>query len=243
MLLSGVKRALSFGPSSRGSVSCTGDNGSQDSLLSSTFVPLPHDTMGSSHYLAHDDILAATDGDHISICTTEEMEKYESLHRREFAHTRIYDMSLLERVGLDEKLPTILWTISWGKLYDEPRLDSCLLTLEFLMTFETVDKNMKSLVNFCLFGKSFGCDFSHFSKLLDFPKSCCDTSGVTVATTVLYNVSLCSIEAGMKSWTCLVCIVSAVWFEFQIQTQFLFLNQFILTLVLELQFMHTSVPN
>jgi hypothetical protein len=27
-------------------------------------------------------------------------------------------------------------------------------------------------VKFCLFKKSFGCDFSHFSKLLDFSKSC-----------------------------------------------------------------------
>jgi hypothetical protein len=48
------------------------------------------------------------DGDDISIHTTDEMEKYESLHRREFAHTHIYDMSLLERVGLDEERPTIL---------------------------------------------------------------------------------------------------------------------------------------
>jgi hypothetical protein len=45
------------------------------------------------------------------------------------------------------------------KLYDEPRLGSCLLTLEFLMTFETIEKNRKSFVKFRLFGKSFGCDF------------------------------------------------------------------------------------
>jgi hypothetical protein len=58
------------------------------------------------------------------------------------------------------------------KVYDEPRLGSCLLTLEFHITFETVEKNRKSFVKFCLFKKSFGCDFSHFSKLLDFSKSC-----------------------------------------------------------------------
>jgi hypothetical protein len=40
------------------------------------------------------------------------------------------------------------------------------------MTFETVEKNKKSFMKFHLFGKSFGCDFSRFSKLLDFPKSC-----------------------------------------------------------------------
>jgi hypothetical protein len=40
------------------------------------------------------------------------------------------------------------------------------------MTFETVEKNRKSFVKFHLFGKSFSCDFSRFSKLLDFSKSC-----------------------------------------------------------------------
>jgi hypothetical protein len=34
---------------------------------------------GVDGYLAHDDIPMATDGDDISICSTEEMEKYESL--------------------------------------------------------------------------------------------------------------------------------------------------------------------
>jgi hypothetical protein len=81
-------------------------------------------------------------------------------------------VNLLERIGLDEELPNILWTIGWGKLYEEPRLCSRLLTLEFLMTFEIVEKNRKSFVKFCVFRKSFGCDFPHFSELLGFSKSC-----------------------------------------------------------------------
>jgi hypothetical protein len=135
-------------------------------------VPSPHGAAGSSHYLTHDDIPKDMDSDDISIRTTEEMEKYESLRHREFAHTHVYDVNLLERVGLDEELPTIIWTVGWGKLYDEPHLGSCFLTLEFLMSFETVEKNRKSFVKFRLFQKSFGCDFSHFSKLIDFSKSC-----------------------------------------------------------------------
>jgi hypothetical protein len=107
-LLSGVKRALVSSPSSRGSGSCSGDNGSQDSPRASCFLPSPHGTTGSSRYLAHDDVLEATNGDDISIRTTEEMERYESLRHREFAHTRVYDVNLLERVSLDEELPTIL---------------------------------------------------------------------------------------------------------------------------------------
>jgi hypothetical protein len=50
----------------------------------------------------------ATDGDNISICSTEEMEKYESLCQREFGHTHVYDVNLLERVRMDEELPLIL---------------------------------------------------------------------------------------------------------------------------------------
>jgi hypothetical protein len=128
--------------------------------------------MGSSCYLAHDDVPEATDSDNISIRTTEEMEKYKSLYHREFAHTRVYDVNLLGRAGLDEELPTIHRTISWGKLYDEPRLGLHLLTLEFVMTFEIVEKNRKSFMKFHLFGKPFGCDFYYFNELLDFSKSC-----------------------------------------------------------------------
>jgi hypothetical protein len=72
---------------------------------------------------------------------------------------------------LDEELPTILQTIGWGKLYDEPRQGLCLLTLEFLMTFEIVEKDRKLFVKFCLLEKSFGYDLSHFSELLDFSKA------------------------------------------------------------------------
>jgi hypothetical protein len=171
-LLSGVKRALSSGPSSRCCGSCSVDNRSQDSPRSSSFVPLLHGTTGSSRYLAHDDIPEATNGNNISNHTTEEMETYKSLDYREFAHTRVYDVNLLERVGLDEELPTILRTIGWGNVYDGPRLGSHLLTLEYLMTFERVEKNRKSFMKFRLFRKSYGCDFSRFSELLDFSKSC-----------------------------------------------------------------------
>jgi hypothetical protein len=70
-----------------------------------------------------------------------EMEKYESLRLRELAHTHVYDVNLLERVGLDEELPTILRTVGWGKLYDKPHLGSRLLTLEFFIVTPTFYKN------------------------------------------------------------------------------------------------------
>jgi hypothetical protein len=58
------------------------------------------------------------------------------------------------------------------KLSGEPRQGSRLLSLEFLIAFEIVEKGRKLFVKFLLFGKSFGCDLSRFSELLDFSKSC-----------------------------------------------------------------------
>jgi hypothetical protein len=106
-LIGGVKQAISSGPSSRGSGSCSGD-GSQDSAWSSSFEPSPHKTGGSICYLAHDDIPMATEGDEISIRSNEEMEKHESLHQQEFGHTHVYDVNLLKRVGTHEEPPLIL---------------------------------------------------------------------------------------------------------------------------------------
>jgi hypothetical protein len=40
------------------------------------------------------------------------------------------------------------------------------------MTIEIVEKNRKSFMKFCLFGMLFGCDFSRFSELPNFSKSC-----------------------------------------------------------------------
>jgi hypothetical protein len=76
---------------------------------------------GLIRYLADDDVPMATDGDNISIHSTEEMEKYESLHQREFGNTHVYDVNLLESVGMDEELPLILWTTGWGKHYGGDR--------------------------------------------------------------------------------------------------------------------------
>jgi hypothetical protein len=106
-LIGGVKRAFSSGPSSRGSSSCSGDR-SQDSARSSSFMPSPHKTGGSIRYRTHDDVRMAMDSDDISICSTEEMEKYESPCQREFGHTHVYNVNLLEGVGMDEELPLIL---------------------------------------------------------------------------------------------------------------------------------------
>jgi hypothetical protein len=60
------------------------------------------------------------------------------------------------------------------------------------MTSETVEKNRKSVVKFLLFGKSFGCDFSCFSELLDFSKSCLPKSGaIRIFNKVEFSDAIC----------------------------------------------------
>jgi hypothetical protein len=53
----------------------------------------------------------ATNSDDMSICSTVEMEKYESLRQREFGHTRVYEVNLLERVGMDKEILLVIRTI------------------------------------------------------------------------------------------------------------------------------------
>jgi hypothetical protein len=75
-------------------------------------------------------------------------------------------------VGLDIELPTVIRSIGWGKLYDEPRSGSRILTLKFLMTFETYDHDGNPWVCFHLFGETYQFHFPHFSELMDFSRNC-----------------------------------------------------------------------
>jgi hypothetical protein len=88
--------------------------------------------------------------DNISIRNHKELARLEYLRVWEFAHACVYDVSLLEGVGLDIELPTIIWSFGWGKLYDEPRSGSHILILEFLMTFETYEHDGNPWVHFRL---------------------------------------------------------------------------------------------
>jgi hypothetical protein len=124
----------------------------------------------------HVEMTLIDDDNDTSIHSDEELAKFESLHMREFAHTRVYNVSLLERVGLDIEVPTVIRSIGWGKLYDEPRSGSRILTLEFLMTFETYEHDVNPWVCFCLFGETYQFDFPHFRELIDFSRSCLSES-------------------------------------------------------------------
>jgi hypothetical protein len=69
----------------------------------------------------------------ISIHTHEELTRFKSLHHREYAHTHIYDVSLLERVGMDLKPPIIFRMVGWEKPLKVPHSGSHLLSLKFFL--------------------------------------------------------------------------------------------------------------
>jgi hypothetical protein len=168
----GLKKIFSPGTSHHGSDSHSLSDGmSLDSWQFLSSMPPQHEATPLGHYPVHVE-MPPIDDDDISICSHEEMARFKTLCLREFAPTHVYDVSLLEHVGLDIKLPTIIRSIGWGKLYDEPRSGSCILTLKFLMTFEIYEHDGNLWVHFLLFGETNQVGFPHFSELLDFTRNC-----------------------------------------------------------------------
>jgi hypothetical protein len=54
------------------------------------------------------------DDDDISIYTSEELERLDSLRVQEFVHTRVYDVHVLKKGEMDVDLPTLFRTIGWS---------------------------------------------------------------------------------------------------------------------------------
>ena len=148
---------------------------SLDSAQSSSYVPSPHGAAQSSGHLAQSGDSGYESDNDIALNSADDWERFESLRRREFVHTRVYEMGLLEKVGMDTELRDVFHSIGWENLFEAPQPGSRFLTLEFLTTFESFLRGRKSMVSFRLFGKGFEFDLARFSELLDFCTSCSPT--------------------------------------------------------------------
>jgi hypothetical protein len=82
---------------------------SLDSQRFSSSMPPQHEVAPSSHHHVHVEMPPIDDDNDISIRSHEQLARFESLRVWEFAHTRVYNVSLLECVGLDIELPTVIW--------------------------------------------------------------------------------------------------------------------------------------
>jgi hypothetical protein len=73
------------------------DNVLLDLLRSFSFVPSWHRAAQLSYSPPHTRAHNIMDDDDISIYTSEELQRLESLRVREFVHTRVYDVNLLNK--------------------------------------------------------------------------------------------------------------------------------------------------
>jgi hypothetical protein len=146
------------------------DSMSLDSRRFSSSMPPQHEVVLSSHHPIHVEMPLIDDD--ISIHSLKDLARFEFLYVQEFAHSHIYDVSLLQCVGLDIEHPTVIRSIGRRKLYDAPCSGSRILSLEFLMNFETYEHDRNPWVHFCLFGETYQFDFPHFSELMDFSRNC-----------------------------------------------------------------------
>jgi hypothetical protein len=117
----GLKKIFSHDTSHHGLGSHSLSDGMSLNLwLFLSSMPLQHEVVPLSHHPMHMEMPLKEDNDDISICSHEELARFESLHVQEFAHTHVYDVSLLERVGLGIKLPTVIRSIGWGNCTMSP---------------------------------------------------------------------------------------------------------------------------
>jgi hypothetical protein len=108
-----MKKIFSPGTSYHGAGSHSPSDGmSFDSQQFLSSMPPQHEAMPLSHHPMHVEMPLIDNNDNdISIRSHKELARFEPLHVREFAHLHIYDMSLLEHVGLDIELPTVIQSI------------------------------------------------------------------------------------------------------------------------------------
>jgi hypothetical protein len=108
-LCRGLKKIFSPGTSHHGSGSHSPSDGMMlNSWWFSSSMPPQHEATLSSHDPVHMEMPPIDDNDDISIRSHKELARFEFLRVCEFAHTHVYDVSLLEHVGLDIELPAII---------------------------------------------------------------------------------------------------------------------------------------
>jgi hypothetical protein len=84
----------------------------------------------------------ATDGDDISIRSTVEMKKYESLLEQEFGHTHVYDVNLLEGLEWTKSFPS-----SSRLLVGENSMEGIGLFERWMDDFATVQTEMQASID------------------------------------------------------------------------------------------------
>jgi hypothetical protein len=93
---------------------------------------------------------------------------FQQLKDREFAHTKVYDNTLLNETGLISEFGEAFDAIGWGNFWHAWEEGSKFFTLEFLSTLSTDSSGVK----FRLFNEEHDLTWGHLSVALGFNSNC-----------------------------------------------------------------------
>jgi hypothetical protein len=111
-------------------------------------------------------LLTAT---HLALRDLREKNIYNKLKSRSFIHTLVFDEVFHYGTGMATKLNTIFQFFGWSSFASIAELESKLLTIEFLCTFQLTQTG----VYFRLFTQEYCLTWRNLSDLLGFPANTC----------------------------------------------------------------------
>jgi hypothetical protein len=104
----------------------------------------------------------------IILRTDEERRLFQQLQDREFAHTKVYDNTLLNETGMIGEIGAAFDAIGWGNFWHAWEEGSKFLILEFLSTLSTDSSGVK----FRLFNEEHDLTWEQLSVTLGFDSNC-----------------------------------------------------------------------
>jgi hypothetical protein len=108
------------------------------------------------------------DDSHLDIRGDHEFQGYSMLKDCRFRHTRIFDLELLQKTGMDIDFANVWKTVGWMDFVNISELGSRYLAIKYLCTL--VDEN--DAICFHLFGNEYSLSWKELSMLLGFHHHC-----------------------------------------------------------------------
>ena len=108
------------------------------------------------------------DEPHLNLERGQEMEAYHLIKDREFEPTPLYDLVLLQAIGMDIEFTSIWKAIGWEEIDPVWEEGSRLLTIQFLCSLKEVDSG----ITFHLFEIEYFCTWRDLAQRIGFHRKC-----------------------------------------------------------------------
>ena len=96
------------------------------------------------------------------------MEAYHLIKDRKFKPTPLYDLALLQAIGIDAEFASIWKAIRWGEIDPIWKEGSVLLTIQFLCSLKEVDNG----ITFRLIEIEYFCTWRDLAQHIGFHQKC-----------------------------------------------------------------------